>query len=193
MGLAVVGVASRPRLPLPRPLSPLRWNVLIAAANAACVAGSTDLCLTLVLAGCLPRKLSPLQFFDGRIGLGTNAPRRCSRGRFQRTVRSRERTGPRSSLALPACRPADSRRVLSCALKDRGAPEVMTLDPTAACTGGVRVACGRCLSSPTRPYNTLAICRGTHWRARLPQPAISRQCSVQDRSCRSTIQTFGPL
>jgi hypothetical protein len=30
--------------------------------------------LTLVLAGHAPRKLSPLQLFDGLIGLGTNPP-----------------------------------------------------------------------------------------------------------------------
>jgi hypothetical protein len=47
---------------------------LIGAENFACVAGSTGLCLILVLAGSLPRKLSPFQFFDGLIGLGTNPP-----------------------------------------------------------------------------------------------------------------------
>jgi hypothetical protein len=30
--------------------------------------------LILVLAGSFPRKLSPFQFFDGLIGLGTNPP-----------------------------------------------------------------------------------------------------------------------
>jgi len=48
--------------------------VLIAAENRACTAGSTGLCLTLVLAGSLPRKLSPFQFFDGLIGLETKPP-----------------------------------------------------------------------------------------------------------------------
>lgn len=48
--------------------------VLIAAENCAWTAESTGLCLTLVLAGSLPRKLSPFQFFDGLIGLGTNPP-----------------------------------------------------------------------------------------------------------------------
>ena len=32
------------------------------------------LCLTLVLAGSLSRKLSPFQFFEGLIGLGTKPP-----------------------------------------------------------------------------------------------------------------------
>ncbi len=31
-------------------------------------------CLILVLAGSLPRKLSPRQFLDGLMGLGTNPP-----------------------------------------------------------------------------------------------------------------------
>jgi hypothetical protein len=48
--------------------------VLIAAENNAWAAGSAGLCLTLVLAGSLPRKLSPFQFFDGLIGLGTKPP-----------------------------------------------------------------------------------------------------------------------
>jgi hypothetical protein len=34
----------------------------------------TGLYFTVVLAGWAPRKLSPCQFFDGRIGLGTNPP-----------------------------------------------------------------------------------------------------------------------
>ena len=48
--------------------------VLIWVANCAWATGSTGLCLTLVLAGSLPRKLSFLQFFEGLIGLGTNPP-----------------------------------------------------------------------------------------------------------------------
>jgi hypothetical protein len=36
--------------------------------------GSTGVCLTVVLAWSLPRKLSPFQFFDGLIGLDTNPP-----------------------------------------------------------------------------------------------------------------------
>jgi hypothetical protein len=48
--------------------------VLIEAENSACTAGSTGLCLTFVLAGSLPRKLSPFQFFDGLTGLGTKPP-----------------------------------------------------------------------------------------------------------------------
>jgi hypothetical protein len=48
--------------------------VLIADENSACAAGSTGLCLTLVLAGSFPRKLSPFQFFDGLMGLGTKPP-----------------------------------------------------------------------------------------------------------------------
>jgi hypothetical protein len=47
---------------------------LMAAANCAWAAGSTGLCLILVLAGSLPRKLSPFQFFDGLMGLGTKPP-----------------------------------------------------------------------------------------------------------------------
>ena len=61
----------------------------IGAANFAWAAGSTGLCLTLVLAGFVPRKLSPVQFLDGRMGLGTNpaAAVRADaiRGRCQRT------------------------------------------------------------------------------------------------------------
>jgi hypothetical protein len=48
--------------------------LLIAAANRACASGSTGLCLTLALAGSLPRKLSPFQFVAGLIGLGTKPP-----------------------------------------------------------------------------------------------------------------------
>jgi hypothetical protein len=47
---------------------------LIAAEKCAWAAASTGLCLTLVLAGSLPRKLSPFQFLDGLIGLGTKPP-----------------------------------------------------------------------------------------------------------------------
>jgi hypothetical protein len=47
---------------------------LILAENWACTSGSTGLCLTRLLAGSFPRKLSPFQFVDGRIGLGTNPP-----------------------------------------------------------------------------------------------------------------------
>jgi hypothetical protein len=48
--------------------------VRMAAANRACATGSTGRCLTLVLAGSLPRKLSPFQFFDGLMGRGTKPP-----------------------------------------------------------------------------------------------------------------------
>jgi hypothetical protein len=37
-------------------------------------ATSTGRCFTLMLAGSFPRKLSPFQFVEGRIGLGTNTP-----------------------------------------------------------------------------------------------------------------------
>jgi hypothetical protein len=42
--------------------------------NCACATGSTGLYFTLVLAGSLPRKLSPFQFLEGRIGRGTKPP-----------------------------------------------------------------------------------------------------------------------
>src|SRR6266404_7591432 len=48
--------------------------LLIEAENSAWTARSTGLCSTFVLAGSLPRKLSPLQFLDGLTGLGTNPP-----------------------------------------------------------------------------------------------------------------------
>jgi len=48
--------------------------VLIAAANSACAPSSTGLCLIRLLAGSLPRKLSPFQFLDGLTGLGTKPP-----------------------------------------------------------------------------------------------------------------------
>jgi hypothetical protein len=48
--------------------------LLIDLENVACAAGSTGLCLIVVLAGSLPRKLSPFQFFDGLTGLGANPP-----------------------------------------------------------------------------------------------------------------------
>ena len=48
--------------------------VLTSAANCAWATGSIGLCLTLVLAGSLPRKLSFLQFIDGLIGLATKPP-----------------------------------------------------------------------------------------------------------------------
>ena len=47
---------------------------LIFAANFACAAGSTGRCLTIVLAGSLPRKLSPFQFVAGRIGRVAKPP-----------------------------------------------------------------------------------------------------------------------
>jgi hypothetical protein len=46
----------------------------IDAANSACAAASIGRCLIFVLAGSMPRKLSPFQFRDGLIGLGTNPP-----------------------------------------------------------------------------------------------------------------------
>jgi len=48
--------------------------ILIAAEKCAWAARSTGLCLTSVLAGSLPRKLSPFQFLDGLTGLGTKPP-----------------------------------------------------------------------------------------------------------------------
>jgi hypothetical protein len=48
--------------------------VLIAAAKRACADGSTGRCLVFVLAGSFPRKLSPFQFRDGRMGRGANPP-----------------------------------------------------------------------------------------------------------------------
>lgn len=47
---------------------------LSEAENTAWAAVSAGLCLTLVPAGYLPRKLSAFQFFAGRTGLGTNPP-----------------------------------------------------------------------------------------------------------------------
>src|ERR1700759_3891972 len=47
---------------------------LIGFENWACTTGSTGRCLTRALAGSLPRKLSPFQFFDGLMGLGTKPP-----------------------------------------------------------------------------------------------------------------------
>jgi hypothetical protein len=47
---------------------------LIDAEKRAWVTGSTGRCLTFVLAGSFPRKLSPFQFVDGRMGRGTNPP-----------------------------------------------------------------------------------------------------------------------
>src|SRR4051812_42830638 len=46
----------------------------IAAENAAWAARSTGRCLVLVLAGSMPRKLSPFQFVAGLMGRGTNPP-----------------------------------------------------------------------------------------------------------------------
>ena len=48
--------------------------VLRAAENSACAAVSIGLCLTVVPAGSLPRKLSPFQLFEGLMGLGTKPP-----------------------------------------------------------------------------------------------------------------------
>src|SRR5262249_22965871 len=46
----------------------------IAARTSACVAGSPGLCFPVVLAGSLPRKLPPFQFFAGLIGLAAKPP-----------------------------------------------------------------------------------------------------------------------
>ncbi|WHZ13369.1 MAG: hypothetical protein OJF52_000201 [Nitrospira sp.] len=48
--------------------------VLIGAENEAWAAASTGRCLTTVLAGSLPRKLSPFQFLDGLMGRRTKPP-----------------------------------------------------------------------------------------------------------------------
>ena len=47
--------------------------VLIVAENCACAAGSTGLCFTVVLAGCLPR-CGPFQLLAGLTGRGTKPP-----------------------------------------------------------------------------------------------------------------------
>ena len=46
----------------------------MSSENLAWATGSTGRYLTLVLAGSIPRKLSPFQFREGLIGLGTNPP-----------------------------------------------------------------------------------------------------------------------
>lgn len=46
----------------------------MGVANAACAAASTGRCLGVVLAGYLPRKLSPFQFHAGLAGRGTKPP-----------------------------------------------------------------------------------------------------------------------
>ena len=46
----------------------------MAAAKAACAAGSTGRCLICRLAGSVPRQLFPLQLRDGLIGRGANPP-----------------------------------------------------------------------------------------------------------------------
>jgi len=48
--------------------------VLITDKNHVFVAASTGLRLTLAVAGSLPRKLSPFNFFDGLMGIGTKPP-----------------------------------------------------------------------------------------------------------------------
>lgn len=49
-------------------------KVLISAANSAWTIGSIGLCLTCVLAGSLPMKLSFFQFLEGRTGLEVKPP-----------------------------------------------------------------------------------------------------------------------
>jgi hypothetical protein len=46
----------------------------MSSENLAWVTGSTGRYLIFVLAGSMPRKLSPFQFREGLIGLGTNPP-----------------------------------------------------------------------------------------------------------------------
>ncbi len=61
----------------PEPRSDYRSSgrkFLISLENVACAPKSTGLCLTRLLAGYLPRKLSFFQFLEGRIGRGTNPP-----------------------------------------------------------------------------------------------------------------------
>lgn len=48
--------------------------VLILAEKCAWAADSTGRCITVVLAGSVPRKLSSFQFVEGLIGRGTNPP-----------------------------------------------------------------------------------------------------------------------
>ena len=59
--------------------------LLRVAANRAWDARSMGRCFTVVLAGFLPTKLSPLQFFDGLIGRGVNPPPQLGHT-FSRTV-----------------------------------------------------------------------------------------------------------
>ena len=61
-------------------------KVPIAADSLACAAVSTGLCLTFVPAGSWPRKLSPFQFFAGRMGRGTKPPPQF--GQMLRRMRS---------------------------------------------------------------------------------------------------------
>ena len=86
---------------------------MIAAANGACAAGSTGLCLTLVLAGSLPRKLPPFQFFDGLIGLGTNAPPQFGQT-FSRRLSTQPAQNVHSYVQMRASSESGGRALLHC-------------------------------------------------------------------------------
>ncbi len=90
--------------------------VRMSSENLAWATGSTGRYLTLVLAGSMPRKLSPFQFREGLIGLGTNPPpqfgthvaerfdaRRAERA-FIRTNASVDRIGRQRLVAVLAGR-----------------------------------------------------------------------------------------
>lgn len=87
--------------------------VLISAANCAWVTGSTGLCLTLVLAGSLPRKLSFLQFFDGLIGLGTKPPPQFGQT-LPNTVSTHAAQNVHSYAQMHASRESGGRALLQC-------------------------------------------------------------------------------
>jgi hypothetical protein len=99
---------------------------LIAAANFACAAGSTGLCLTLVLAGSLPRKLSPFQFFDGLIGLGTNAPPQFGQT-FSRRLSTQPAQNVHSYVQMRASSESAGRALLHCSHVGRSSSIVCLL------------------------------------------------------------------
>jgi hypothetical protein len=97
----------------------------MAAANCSWSGTDTGLCLTVVLAGYLPKKFSPFQFLAGRTGRGTNPP-----PQFGQTLPSSVSTqfaqNVHSNVQILACVESGGNALLQCSQVGRSSS---TIDP----------------------------------------------------------------
>ena len=96
----------------------------MGAENFACASRSTGLCLILVLAGSLPRKLSPFQFFDGLMGLGRNPPPQFGQT-LPRTLSTHVAQNVHSYAQMRASREFGGRALLQCSQVGRSSSIVL--------------------------------------------------------------------